>query len=116
MLKNTRKWLHCASGHLMLPERFSRKIQEVAITPIGPTETLIVPIDILTNRYLKSTLRIDYKQRFHVSVEIMEPIWNIFRRFRDFNFRAISHPNVKNKRRHFAYKNYIWGKKVTFAI
>ena len=46
----------------------------------------------------------------HVSVDIMELIWNIFRHFRDCNFRAISQPNVKNKWSYFAYKNNILGK------
>ena len=46
----------------------------------------------------------------HVSVDIMEKILNIFRRFRDCNFRAISQPNVKNKRSYFASKNNILGK------
>ena len=47
----------------------------------------------------------------HVSVNIMELIWNIFRRCRDHNFLSISQPNVKNKRSYFAYKNNIFGKK-----
>ena len=47
----------------------------------------------------------------HVSVDIMELILNIFRRFRDCNFRVISQPNVKNKRSYFTYKNNIFGKK-----
>ena len=47
----------------------------------------------------------------HVSVDIMDLIWNIFRRCRNRNFRSISQPNVKNKRSYFGYKNNLYGKK-----
>ena len=47
----------------------------------------------------------------HVSVDIMELIWSIFRRCSDRNFRSISQPNVKNKRSYFTYKNNLFGKK-----
>ena len=31
--------------------------------PLAPREKPIVPVDILSNRYLKNNLKIDYKQR-----------------------------------------------------
>ena len=110
MLKNTRKRQHCASGHLMLSEWFWE--HQVAIIPIGPTEKPIVPVDILSNRYLRNETPwgLIINNVCHVSVDIMELIWNICRRCRDRNFWAISQPNVKNKRSYFAYKNNILGK------
>ena len=70
-------------------------------------------MDILSNRYLKNTLRIDYKQRLPCFYRYYGAILKIyiFRRFRDCNFRGISQPNVNNKWSNFAYKNNIFGKK-----
>ena len=54
MLKNERKRLHCVSGRLSALR---------VILPPGLTENTAVPVNLLSNRYLKNTLRIDYKQR-----------------------------------------------------
>ena len=37
--------------------------ENLAIIPIASNEKPIVPMDILANRYVKNTLRIDSKQR-----------------------------------------------------
>ena len=61
MLNNTRRGLHCASGHMMAPGE--NLLYKGVIIPISSTKNPIVPVDILSNRYLKNTLSIDYKQR-----------------------------------------------------
>ena len=53
---------HSVSVHLMALCVFLAQKTEVAIFPPSLTEKSSVPVDILSNRYLKNTLRIDYKR------------------------------------------------------
>ena len=62
-MKNERKRLHCISGQLRALRVILAQKTEVVIFPLAPTEKPIVPVDILSNRYLKNTLEIDYKKR-----------------------------------------------------
>ena len=54
---------HCVSGQLLALSVIFALNREVAIFPHGPSEKPNVPVDILSNRYLKNTLRIDSKNR-----------------------------------------------------
>ena len=50
----------------------------MVIVSLAPTKKPTDPVDILSNRYLKNTLRIDYNNVCHVSVDIMDLILKYF--------------------------------------
>ena len=93
ILKNERERPHYVSGQVgALRVIFAQK-REAAIVPPSPSEKPTVPVDILSNRYLKNNLRIDHKKVGHVSVDIMDIIRHFCLRCRDCYFRWIPGPN-----------------------
>jgi hypothetical protein len=83
------------------------QLSKAAIVSPAVIEKATHSVDILSNVYFKDNLRIDYKN-VHVSVDIMDIIWNIRLHCRDRSFLWISEPNATNKRR------YILGIKIIF--
>ena len=69
---------------------------KAAIVPPGVIEKPTHPVDILSNIYFKNNLRNDYKNVWHVSVDIMETIWNFRLRCRHRSFLWISKHNATN--------------------
>ena len=61
ILKNERERPHCVSGQEGALRVICAQKREAAIVTPRPSEKPTVPVDILSNRYLKNTLRIDYK-------------------------------------------------------
>ena len=62
-MKNERERPHCVSGEVgALRMSCALKRKAAIVTPCH-SEKPTVPADILSNRYLKNTLRIDYKKR-----------------------------------------------------
>jgi hypothetical protein len=91
-------------------------LSKPAIVPPAVMEKTTHSVDILSNIYFKNYLRNDYKK--HVSLDIMNTIWNFRLRCRDRSFLDfwISEHNATNKRRYFGYKNHLYGTKGTFAV
>ena len=52
----------------------------------------------------------------HVSVDILETIWNFHLRCCDRSFLCISEHNATNKQRYFGYKNNLYGTIGTFIV
>ena len=65
---------------------------------------------------LKTTWGLIIKNVWHVSVDIMDIIWNIRSRCRDRSFLWISEHKATNKRLYFGYKNNLYGTKGTFVV
>ena len=65
---------------------------------------------------LKTTWGLIIKNVWHISVDIMETIWNLCLRCRGHSFLWIYEHNVPNKQRYFGYKNNLYGTKGTFIV
>ena len=61
-MKNERERPHYVSGQVGAFRVIFAQKRESAIVPPDPSEKPTVPVDILSNRFLKNTLRIDYKK------------------------------------------------------
>jgi hypothetical protein len=61
-LKNECERPHCVSGELGALRLSCVQKRKAAIVTPGPSGKPTVPVDILSNRYLKDILRIDYEK------------------------------------------------------
>ena len=66
--------------------------------------------------YIFKTWGLIIKNVWHISVVIMDIIWNIGLRCRDRSFLWISEHNSTNKRRYFGCKNNLYRTKGTFVM